>query len=227
MRSSVHRLSSFQVLLPSCFYHPQKPFSYLKHEYAQSRRLWCWVLRYGDGVERVHGILCSNEPLNPDLTGSYVARELGRNPRNVVYLASRNPSKIHDKLKNEAPFAPGSETASHYPATESGTKSGASSSNGRLGTPLTIDITSSDINKSLVPAFEGAHTIVSLVGILHGSPEAFEKIQLNGNENVFKAAKSVGARVVHVSAVGANVSSEFTLSVQIWNTDMVLKPRLS
>lgn len=55
--------------------------------------------------------------------------------------------------------------------------------------------------------------MVSLVGILHGSLGKFEQIQHRGNENVFRAAKSVGARVVHVSAIGANTASECGLVI--------------
>lgn len=73
---------------------------------------------------------------------------------------------------------------------------------------MTVDITRSW--DTLVPAFEGANTVVSLVGILHGSPQQFEKVQLQGAENVARAAKEVGARLVHVSAIGAEESSKPT-----------------
>ena len=36
--------------------------------------------------------------------GSYVARNLGRNVKNVVHVASRNPSKLDARLRTEAPF---------------------------------------------------------------------------------------------------------------------------
>jgi dTDP-4-dehydrorhamnose reductase len=45
------------------------------------------------------------------------------------------------------------------------------------------------------------------VGILHGSPQQFEKVQLQGAEGVARAAKEVGARLVHFSAIGANETS--------------------
>lgn len=61
---------------------------------------------------------------------------------------------------------------------------------------------------TLVPAFEGANTVLSLVGVLHGSPQQFEQVQLHGAENVARAAKEVGARLVHLSAIGANEFSE-------------------
>lgn len=71
--------------------------------------------------------------------------------------------------------------------------------------PATIDITD---ESTLLPAFSGASLVVSLVGIMHGSPEDFDRIQWKGAENVAKAAKEAGARLVHVSAIGADRASD-------------------
>lgn len=49
---------------------------------------------------------------------------------------------------------------------------------------------------------------MSLVGILQGTPEQFDKIQWHGAENVALAAKSVGAKLIHISAIGANKDSD-------------------
>lgn len=90
---------------------------------------------------------------------------------------------------------------------------------------MTVDITRSW--DTLVPAFEGANTVVSLVGILHGSPQQFEKVQLQGAENVARAAKEVGARLVHVSAIGAEESSKpTTLGSGLRYKELILVPPL-
>ena len=68
-----------------------------------------------------------------------------------------------------------------------------------------MDITNPE---TLAPAFKEASVIVSLVGILHGTPEAFEQIQWRGAENVARAAQSAGAKLIHVSAIGANPESK-------------------
>ncbi|PBK74860.1 NAD(P)-binding protein [Armillaria solidipes] len=49
--------------------------------------------------------------------------------------------------------------------------------------------------------------VVSLVGIMHGSPKDFEDIQWKGASNIAKAAQSVGANLVHFSSIGAGPSS--------------------
>lgn len=66
-----------------------------------------------------------------------------------------------------------------------------------------------DITKpeTLQPAMEGADVVVSLVGLMQGSVEDFERIQWKGAENVAKAAKNVHAKVIHISAIGANCNS--------------------
>ncbi|KAJ3750690.1 nucleoside-diphosphate-sugar epimerase [Lentinula detonsa] len=94
-----------------------------------------------------------------------------------VQLASRNPERLHTLLK---------------------------STNSGILPPTSIDI----IDKStLSSAFYGASLVVSLVGIMHGSPADFDQIQWKGAENVAKAARDAGARLVHVSAIGADKDS--------------------
>ncbi|KIK70739.1 hypothetical protein GYMLUDRAFT_210155 [Collybiopsis luxurians FD-317 M1] len=71
--------------------------------------------------------------------------------------------------------------------------------------PIRIDITD---ESTLFPAFSGASLIVSLVGIMHGSSEDFDRIQWKGAENVARAAAKAGAKLVHVSAIGADKESK-------------------
>ena len=50
--------------------------------------------------------------------------------------------------------------------------------------------------------------MVSLVGLMHGSPEDFDRMQHRGAQNVARAARRVGAKLIHFSAIGADVSSD-------------------
>ena len=43
---------------------------------------------------------------------------------------------------------------------------------------------------------------------MHGSPEDFDRIQHRGAQNVAKAAQEVGAKLIHFSAIGADISSD-------------------
>lgn len=43
---------------------------------------------------------------------------------------------------------------------------------------------------------------------MHGSPEEFDRIQHCGARNVARAAREVGAKLIHFSAIGADVSSD-------------------
>jgi len=56
-------------------------------------------------------------------------------------------------------------------------------------------------------AFKDANVVVSLVGIMHGSPQDFERIQWKGAENVASAARLAGAKLIHFSAIGADPKS--------------------
>lgn len=61
---------------------------------------------------------------------------------------------------------------------------------------------------SVQAAARGAHVIVNLVGILAESgAQSFDAVQAKGAETVARAASEIGARVVHVSAIGADASS--------------------
>jgi NADH dehydrogenase len=74
-------------------------------------------------------------------------------------------------------------------------------------TSVSVDIT--DIS-TLRPAFQNAHTVISLVGILQGSIAKFEAVQWKGAENVAVAAQEAGAKLVHLSAIGADPNSPLT-----------------
>jgi uncharacterized protein YbjT (DUF2867 family) len=71
-------------------------------------------------------------------------------------------------------------------------------------TSASVDVT--DIS-TLRPALQNAHTVISLVGILHGSPSKFEAVQCKGAENVAIAAQEIGAKLIHLSAIGADPKS--------------------
>lgn len=61
---------------------------------------------------------------------------------------------------------------------------------------------------SVKRAAEGSETIVNLVGILHKSgAQTFDAVQAEGAAAVADAAKSAGAKLIHVSAIGANRKS--------------------
>ncbi|KLO20690.1 NAD-binding protein [Schizopora paradoxa] len=116
--------------------------------------------------------------------GNYIAKALMNDVASYqairrVQLTSRNPEKTYAKLKQEVP-------------------------SDRLLAPVEADITNP---QSLDSAFKGADVVVSLVGILQGSPKQFETIQWHGAENVAAAAKSAGAKLIHISAIGADKDS--------------------
>ncbi|MGL5166282.1 MAG: complex I NDUFA9 subunit family protein [Afipia sp.] len=61
---------------------------------------------------------------------------------------------------------------------------------------------------SVQAAARGASVIVNLVGILSESgAQTFDAVQAKGAETVARAASEIGARVVHVSAIGADANS--------------------
>jgi NADH dehydrogenase len=61
---------------------------------------------------------------------------------------------------------------------------------------------------SVQAAARGASVIVNLVGILaEGGAQTFDAVQAKGAETVAGAASEIGARVVHVSAIGADANS--------------------
>ncbi|MDE1933354.1 complex I NDUFA9 subunit family protein [Bradyrhizobium sp.] len=61
---------------------------------------------------------------------------------------------------------------------------------------------------SVEAAMRGAHVAVNLVGILaQSSAQTFDAVQAEGAGHVAKAAAAAGARMVHVSAIGADANS--------------------
>jgi uncharacterized protein YbjT (DUF2867 family) len=101
-------------------------------------------------------------------------------PLRQLQISSRNSDSLVSSLKREL-------TAEHFlPA-------------------VSVDVTKPE---TLSQAFEGADVVVSLVGILTGSPEAFEKIQWKGVENIARAAKNANAKLIHFSAIGADMQSQ-------------------
>src|SRR4051794_40144928 len=62
---------------------------------------------------------------------------------------------------------------------------------------------------SVEAAMRGSHVAINLVGILaEGGAQKFDAVQGAGAGAVAKAASAVDARVVHVSAIGADENSE-------------------
>src|SRR5215217_3301311 len=62
---------------------------------------------------------------------------------------------------------------------------------------------------SIRQAVQGASAIINLVGILQPrGAQTFEDVQAEGARHVAEAAAAVGARVIHVSALGADLSSD-------------------
>ncbi|KAI0285479.1 NAD-P-binding protein [Russula aff. rugulosa BPL654] len=94
-----------------------------------------------------------------------------------VQISSRNPYNVYTKLKETLP-------------------------EDHLLPPVPVDVTN---RETLAQAFKNADVVVSLVGILHGSPAQFEAIQWKGAENVARAAAAVGAKLIHISAIGADL----------------------
>ncbi|MCK0197059.1 complex I NDUFA9 subunit family protein [Ancylobacter sp. 6x-1] len=61
---------------------------------------------------------------------------------------------------------------------------------------------------SVLRAAEGAEVVINLVGIMHeGGKQRFDAVQGFGARQVAAAAKEVGARLIHVSAIGADANS--------------------
>lgn len=133
-----------------------------------------------------HIILFIRKQVLTSATGSNIARAVAASSfssgpeRLQVQISSRHPEKLHALLKNTIP-------------------------EDRLLPPISLDITNPS---TLVHAFRDADVVVSLVGIMHGTPKDFEEIQLKGAENVANTAKQVGAKLIHFSAIGADASSD-------------------
>ncbi|MGT2436592.1 complex I NDUFA9 subunit family protein [Bradyrhizobium betae] len=61
---------------------------------------------------------------------------------------------------------------------------------------------------SVEAAVRDSDVVINLVGILaEGGAQSFDAVQAKGAETVAKAAAAVGARMVHVSAIGADADS--------------------
>lgn len=61
---------------------------------------------------------------------------------------------------------------------------------------------------SVQAATRGASVVVNLVGILtEGGAQTFDAVQAKGAEAVARAASETGARVIHISAIGADAES--------------------
>src|SRR5438876_9241574 len=61
---------------------------------------------------------------------------------------------------------------------------------------------------SIEAAMRGSHVAINLVGVLAaGGAQSFDAVQAKGAETVAKAAAAAGARMVHVSAIGADENS--------------------
>jgi uncharacterized protein YbjT (DUF2867 family) len=112
--------------------------------------------------------------------GTSIAEAIIRSSRpRRVQISSRYPDALHHKLKE-------------------------STRSERLLPPVAVDITKPE---TLAPAIRDATVVVSLVGIMHGRTEDFEQIQWRGAENVARAAQQAGAKLIHISAIGADATS--------------------
>lgn len=61
---------------------------------------------------------------------------------------------------------------------------------------------------SVEAALRGSDIVINLVGILaEGGEQSFDAVQAKGAETIAKAAAAAGARLVHVSAIGADEQS--------------------
>ncbi|KAF5384882.1 hypothetical protein D9615_001314 [Tricholomella constricta] len=123
-------------------------------------------------------VVCGAGFLGSSIARAVAASSWGhRTPQ--VQLSSRRPDKVHAVLKHSIP-------------------------SDRLLPPVPLDVTKP---ATLPPAFSDADVVISLVGVIHGSPKDFEDIQLKGAENVATAAKYARAKLIHFSAIGADPQS--------------------
>jgi uncharacterized protein YbjT (DUF2867 family) len=121
--------------------------------------------------------------------GSHFTRAIASSTRSncKVQISSRRPQRIYDSILRKSPELVES---------------------GRLLPPVPADITRPD---TLKEAFKDASTVISLVGLMHGSPEDFDRIQHRGAQNVARAAQEVGAKLIHFSAIGADVQQRHSI----------------
>ncbi|KAG8790508.1 hypothetical protein FRC17_008898, partial [Serendipita sp. 399] len=138
---------------------------------------------------------------------SHIARAFAAaTPGIQIVLASRNPTRLQAELSKS----------------------------------INADVSASSIDvtnlESVRSAVNGARTVVSLVGVLHGSTARFEAVQWKGAENVATAAQEVGAKAIHFSAIGADPSSPLVSPrtkglgeqavLQVAPTSTVIRPSL-
>ncbi|KJA25843.1 hypothetical protein HYPSUDRAFT_37330 [Hypholoma sublateritium FD-334 SS-4] len=116
-------------------------------------------------------------------SGRHISKALATSTAasNRVQISSRNPRTVWEAMQSD-PTIP----------------------KDRLLPPVSVDITNPS---TLESAFKDARMVISLVGIMHGSPQDFERIQWKGAENVAIAARNAGAKLVHFSAIGADSTS--------------------
>ncbi|KAF8913093.1 hypothetical protein CPB84DRAFT_1760323 [Gymnopilus junonius] len=127
-------------------------------------------------------VICGAGFLGRHIARAIVASpQLNGKPPLVVQISSRNPLRIWNALHSDSDV-----------------------SKDRLLPAVPVDITEPHTIKK---AFTGASIVVSLVGIMHGSPADFERVQLRGAENIALAARDAGARLIHFSALGADPGS--------------------
>ena len=120
------------------------------------------------------------------LPGSHFTRAIASSTKSncKVQISSRHPQRIYDTILRKSPELIES---------------------GRVLPPVAADIIRPD---TLKDAFKDASTVISLVGLMHGSPEDFDRVQHRGARNVARTAQEVGAKLIHFSAIGADVRSD-------------------
>lgn len=125
--------------------------------------------------------LSNDSPRYTSLPGRHIGQAIASSAQSncSIQISSRHPQRIHDAIKPNVPPS-------------------------RLLTPVAVDITKPT---TLEAAFQDASMVVSLVGIMHGTPADFETIQHQGAKNVAMVAQRAGAKLVHFSAIGADLSS--------------------
>jgi uncharacterized protein YbjT (DUF2867 family) len=118
--------------------------------------------------------------------GTNIARSLLSSTGAIAFRvqpSSRKPDGVYKKLKGEI----------SHPQQE------------KLLQSVPADVTDPE---SLRTAFKDASFVVSLVGLMNGTEDDFDRIQWKGASNVARAAQHVGAKLVHISAIGADSTSD-------------------
>ncbi|EGO05325.1 hypothetical protein SERLA73DRAFT_44019 [Serpula lacrymans var. lacrymans S7.3] len=129
--------------------------------------------------QNIRVVVCGAGFLGSHIAKTIAAAQGSNFPNRLVQLSSRHPQTVHAALET---------VIDHR----------------RLLPPQAVDITKP---QTLDAAFHGANVVVSLVGIMNGTPEDFERIQWRGAENIANAARRANAKLVHFSAIGADKAS--------------------